>query len=177
MLAFVYVMLSAKPVSLRRLCALFVLSTAAGAIILGILHVPHSSTTAVHVASAITFTAWVLPLIRIVRTMRRRAALSEMLSLVSIPVQLTYWSSLLLAPIVMVAGLSTRLYADGMSLGAVSRAVTVMLNRHTAAIDGYRSLAEAPPHEPEPGSQDFHFVKRALRLGTGWLRLFATRRP
>ena len=28
--------------------------------------------------------------------------------------------------------------------------------RHTAAVDGYRSLAEAPPHEPEPGSQDFH---------------------
>jgi hypothetical protein len=127
MLAFVYVMLSAKPVSLRRLCALFVLSTAAGAIILGILHVPHSSTTAVDVASAITFIAWVLPLIRIVRTMRRRAALSEILNIVSIPVQLTYWASLLLAPIVMVAGLSTRLYADGMSLGAVSGALAVTL--------------------------------------------------
>lgn len=126
MLAFTYVMLSAN-VSLRRLCALFVLSTAAGAMILGILHVPHSSTTAVHVASAITFTAWVFPLIRILGTIRRRAALSEMLNIVSIPVQLTYCASLLLTPIVMVAGLSSRLYADGMSLGAVSRALAVTL--------------------------------------------------
>jgi hypothetical protein len=127
MLAFTYVMLSAKPVSLRRLCALFALSTAASAMILGILRVPHSSTTAVDVALAITFAAWVLPLIGIVRGMRRRAALREMLSLVSIPVQLTYWSSLLLAPAVMVAGLSTRPYTYGISLGAVSRAVAVML--------------------------------------------------
>ena len=127
MLAFTYVMLSAKPVSLRRLCALFALSTAVSAMILGILRVPHSSTTAVHVALAITFAAWVLPLIRIVRAMRRRAALREMLSLVSIPVQLTYWSSLLLAPAVMVAGLSTRPYAYVISLDAVSRGVAVIL--------------------------------------------------
>lgn len=112
MSALVYVMLSARPVSLRRLCALFVLSTVAGATILAILHVPGSSTTAVHVASAITFTAWIFPLIRILLTIRRRAALSEMLSLVSIPVQLTYWVTLLLVPIDMVAGLSTRIYAD-----------------------------------------------------------------
>jgi hypothetical protein len=127
MIAFVYVMLSAKPVSLRRLCALFVLSTAAGATILSILHVPHSSTTAVHVASAITFTAWILPLIRILGTIRRRARLREMLSLVSIPVQLTYWVTLLLVPIVIVAELSKRVYADGVNLGAISKALTVTL--------------------------------------------------
>lgn len=127
MLAFTYVMLSAKPVSLRRLCALFALSTAVFAMILGILRVPHSSTTAVHVALAITFAAWVLPLIRIVRAMRRRAALREMLGSVSIPVQLTYWSSLLLAPAVMVAGLSSRPYTYVISLDAVSRGVALML--------------------------------------------------
>lgn len=127
MLAFAYVMLSAKPVSLRRLCALFVLSTATATVILSILHVPHSSTTAVHAALAITLTAWVLPLIRFARTMHRHAALSEMLSLVSIPVQLSYWSSLLLAPAVIVAGLSTRPYTYVKSLDAVSRGVAVVL--------------------------------------------------
>ena len=127
MILFIYLMLSAKPVSFWRLCAFFVLSAAVAAMILSILHVPHSSTTALHVASAITFAAWVFPLIRIVRTIRHRSARNEILGVVSIPVQLSYWSSLLLTPVILMAGLSAWLHADSFRLGAVSQAVAVTL--------------------------------------------------
>jgi hypothetical protein len=151
MISFIYLMLSAKPVSLRRLCALFVLSAAVAAMILSILHVPHASTTALHVASAITFAAWVFPLLRIVRTIRRRSVRNEILGVVSIPVQLSYWASLLLAPVILVAGLSARLHADGFRLGAVSQAVAVMcigVPLLLMATEAWRKQH----HEPGPGS-------------------------
>jgi hypothetical protein len=125
MLPLVYIMLNAKPISIRRLCVLFVLSAAAAAVVLSFTHDRHVSTTALRVASTVAFAAWASPLIRIALAMRRRSAFREILGIVSPPVQASYGLALLLVPTMLVADLWARLHGTGLYLGEVSQALAM----------------------------------------------------
>ena len=101
MLGFMYVVLTAKPVSLRRLCLLFAFLLASARCLLGGLRVEHAASVALAIATALTLLAWVFPLVRVLvgAVFGRRIAL-EALESVSACVQFTYGFVLVMLPVV-----------------------------------------------------------------------------
>jgi hypothetical protein len=65
MLAFIYLISSAKPISIRRLCLLYVLAFTSAASVLFFLRAQHAAATALDIGAAITFLVWVFPLVRL----------------------------------------------------------------------------------------------------------------
>ena len=101
MLGFIYVVLTAKPISIRRLCILYVLSLASARCSLSILRVENAASLAMVIASIISLIVWVCPLVRVLfgAVLGRRIAL-EALETVSACVQFTYGFSLVMLPVV-----------------------------------------------------------------------------
>ena len=101
MLGFTYVVLTAKPVSIRRLCLLYVFLLASARCLLSVLHIEDAGSLALGIATAISFFAWVSPLVRIVvgSVLDRRIAL-EAFESVSACVRFTYGFVLVLLPVI-----------------------------------------------------------------------------
>jgi hypothetical protein len=101
MLGFMYVVLTAKPVSLRRLCLLYVFLLASARCLFGFLRVEHAASLALAIATAITVLVWVSPLARVLvgAVFGRRIAL-EALATVSACVQFTYCFVLVMLPVI-----------------------------------------------------------------------------
>jgi hypothetical protein len=91
MVGFIYVVLTAKPISIRRLCLLYVVSLASAWYLLGILRVESAASLSATTATAVAFLVWISPLVRIPLCVLfgKRFALGVFES-VSIPVQFTY---------------------------------------------------------------------------------------
>jgi len=64
MFGFMYLVLTAKPVSIRRLCLLYVFLLASARCLLSVLHIEDAGSLALGIAAAITLLAWVSPLVR-----------------------------------------------------------------------------------------------------------------
>jgi hypothetical protein len=106
MLGLIYIFAVAKPVSMRRLSALFVLGLLLATPILGILNVNNAPRYALWTATALTLIVWSMPLLRIAySTVRNRALTLDALVPVSTAVQLTYWFVLVLLPVVAIGKL------------------------------------------------------------------------
>ncbi len=101
MLAFIYLISSAKPISIRRLCLLYVFLLASARCLLGVLHVEHAASLALAIATAIGLLVWVSPLVRVLfgAVLDRRIAL-EAFETVSACVQFTYGFVLVMLPII-----------------------------------------------------------------------------
>jgi hypothetical protein len=105
-LGYIYIFAVAKPVSMRRLSALFVLGLLLATPILGILNVSNALRYALWTATALTFVVWSMPLLRIAySTFRNRALTLDALLPVSAVVQLTYWFVLAFLPVVAIGKL------------------------------------------------------------------------
>ena len=102
MLGFTYVVLTAKPISLRRLCLLYAFLLASAHCLLGVLRVEHEASVALAVAIAISLVVWVSPLVRVLfgAVFGRRVAV-EAFETVSTCVQFTYGFALVLLPVVV----------------------------------------------------------------------------
>src|ERR1700693_262153 len=100
MLGFMYVMLTAKPISLRRLCLLYVFLLASARSLLGGVHVEHATSLALTVATTVSLLVWVSPLVRVLvgAVFGTRIAL-EAFETVSACVQFTYGFVLVMLPI------------------------------------------------------------------------------
>jgi hypothetical protein len=146
LLPFVYVMLIAKPVSIRRLCVLFALSTAVAAPILSLAHARHVSAAAMQIASMVTLAAWALPLLRIARTVGRRGALGGTLRGVSLPILFSYGVSVLLVPTMVVTGLWGRPYGLAgifpLFADVTARSVRVFDEILCDAVSGFRGSVD-----------------------------------
>jgi hypothetical protein len=101
MFGFMYVVLTAKPISLRRLCMLFAFLLASARSLFGGLHLEHAASLALAIATTITLVVWVSPLARVVfgAVFGRRIAL-EPLETVSACVQFTYGFVLVMLPVI-----------------------------------------------------------------------------
>jgi hypothetical protein len=64
-LSLIYVVVTAKPISLRRLSLLFFVAFIVSSAVLGVSPVAHHSSRAMIAASSITLLAWLLPLIQV----------------------------------------------------------------------------------------------------------------
>lgn len=65
MLGFIYMVLTAKPISIRRLCLLYVVAWASARCLLSILRIEPAASLAVELATTIVLLVWVSPLVRI----------------------------------------------------------------------------------------------------------------
>src|ERR1700680_721659 len=101
MLGFIYVVLTAKPISIRRLCLLYALLLASARCLFGALRVEHAASLALTMATVITLLVWVSPLARILvgAVFARRIPL-EVFETVLTCVQFTYGFALLLLPVI-----------------------------------------------------------------------------
>jgi hypothetical protein len=101
MLVFIYLISSAKPISIRRLCLLYVFLLASARCLLGVLHVEHAASLALAIATAIGLLVWVSPLVRVLfgAVLDRRIEL-EAFETVSACVQFTYGFVLVMLPVI-----------------------------------------------------------------------------
>jgi hypothetical protein len=101
MFGLMYVMLTAKAVSIRRLCLLYVFSLASARCLLSILHMEPAPSLALAIATAISLLVWVSPLVRVLfgAVFERRIAL-EAFETVSARVQFTYGFVLAMLPVI-----------------------------------------------------------------------------
>jgi hypothetical protein len=99
MFGFMYVVLTAKTVSIRRLCLLYVFLLASARCLLGGLHVEHAASLALAIATAFSLLVWVSPLVRILfgAVFGKRIAL-EAFDSVSACVLFTYGFILVMLP-------------------------------------------------------------------------------
>jgi hypothetical protein len=124
-LAFAYFILSAKPISIRRLLLLYVFSSAAVCCVLIILHTAHAATLASQIGIVITLAAWAYPLLCVLLGAFRGHVCLEVFERASICVQATYGLAL---AIVFTAAIKTfAAPADARSLAELSRLVVVWL--------------------------------------------------
>ena len=124
MLVFAYVFLTAKPISMRRLSALFVVALILVTPVLGALRVKDSQKDALFAATSVTLIVWITPLLHVVRNSIRYRLLSlDALRPVSTFVRLTYGFALAVTPMVAmsVALNGTR----GFHLAALLRLVAI----------------------------------------------------
>lgn len=99
MLAVVYLTLTAKPLSLRRLLALFIVALMAANAVLAAFQVKHGPHAALVTATAITFLVWSIPLVRFAYyAMRFRVLVLDVLAPVSGLVRWTYLFALMAMP-------------------------------------------------------------------------------
>ena len=99
MLGLIYVFVTAKPISIRRLFMLFVLGLTSTSSVLGIFHMKDSPSRALVIATSVVLLVWSLPLVRIVHDTIRLGRLSlDALVPVSDVVRWTYGFALLVAP-------------------------------------------------------------------------------
>lgn len=91
MFGLMYVVLTAKPISLRRLCLLYAFVLASARCLFGFLRVEHAASLALAIATAIAVLVWVSPLMRVLfgAIFGKRIALEAFKS-VSACVQFTY---------------------------------------------------------------------------------------
>jgi len=101
MFGFMYVVLTAKTVSIRRLCLLYVFLLASTRCLLSVLHIEHAASLALALATAISLLVWVSPLVRVLfgAVFDRRIAL-EAFETVSVRVQFTYGFALVMLPVI-----------------------------------------------------------------------------
>ena len=103
MLGFIYVMLTAKPISIRRLGLLFMLSWVLARTALEVLHPGQAAHFALVFSISLTLFVWILPLARVAYATVRSARISlNALEPVSLGVQITYGLALGILPIVAV---------------------------------------------------------------------------
>jgi hypothetical protein len=100
MLGFIYVVLTAKPISIRRLCLLYVVGWASARFLLAILRIEPSASLAVELATTIALLVWVSPFVRLLfRVLQGRRATPEVFETVSACVQFTYGFILVMLPV------------------------------------------------------------------------------
>ena len=101
MFGFMYIVLTAKPVSIRRLCLLYVFLLASARCLLSVLHVEHAASLALAIATTISLLVWVSPLARVLfgAVFGRRIAL-EAFETASACVQFTYGFVLVMVPVI-----------------------------------------------------------------------------
>ena len=101
MFGFMYVVLTAKKVSIRRLCLVYVFLLTLARCLLGGLHVEHAASLALTIATTITLLVWVSPLVRVLvgAVFVRRIQL-EAFDTVSACVQFTYGFTLVMLPVI-----------------------------------------------------------------------------
>jgi hypothetical protein len=101
MLGFIYVVLTAKPISIRRLCLLYVVLWASARCLLSILRVEPATSLTVAIATALTLTVWVSPLVRVLfGTLLGKRIAVEAFERVSACVQFTYGFVLVVLPMI-----------------------------------------------------------------------------
>ena len=101
MLGLIYVFAVARPISMRRLSALFVLGLISATPMLRILNVSNAPRYALLAATALPLSVWSMPLLKMAYSKARNRALAlDALLPVSTAVQLTYWFVLVLLPVV-----------------------------------------------------------------------------
>src|ERR1700676_920013 len=99
MLGFIYVVLTAKPISIRRLCLLYAVAWASARFLLSILRIEPAASLAVELATTIALLVWASPLVRLLfRVLRGRRVTLEVFETVSACVQFTYGVALLVVP-------------------------------------------------------------------------------
>jgi len=103
MFGFIYVMLTAKPISIRRLCVLYIVAWASARFLLSILRIEHAASLAVELATTIALLVWVCPLVRVLydAIFCKRIAL-EAFESVSACVRFTYGFVLVVLPLATV---------------------------------------------------------------------------
>ena len=103
MLAFIYVILTAKPISVRRLSVLYVFSLVLARSFLSILRIEPATTLALGIAATISVLVWVSPLVRALFSSiaGRRIAL-EAFERVSACVQFSHGFALVALPIITI---------------------------------------------------------------------------
>ena len=96
MLGFIYVVLTARPISIRRLCLLYVVAWASARFLLSILRIEPAASLAVELATAITLLVWVSPLVWLLFcVVQGKRVTLEVFESVSACVQFTYGFALL----------------------------------------------------------------------------------
>jgi hypothetical protein len=125
MLELVYIVLTAKPVSIRRLCMLFVLSYVVTDSVLITFRIHHVEMAMLYIASVITLAAWLIPLMQLAIIVTKRGDPSRTLSDVSIPVQCSYAFVLVSVPIVLAVFLQSGLHWTGLCLELLLRSLAI----------------------------------------------------
>ena len=100
MFGLVYIFLVAKPISIRRLCLLFVLALMLVMTLLSVLHAGDALKYGLAFATSVVLLVWALPLVRAAyNTIRSRGLALEALHPVSDVVRWTYGVALAVVPI------------------------------------------------------------------------------
>lgn len=95
MLGLIYIVIVAKPISVRRLSLLFVITLVTARCVYGVTQVANPPSVALATASALTALAWLTPLARaVVRSVKSRQLVLDALDAASAVVRITYGSAL-----------------------------------------------------------------------------------
>jgi hypothetical protein len=98
-LGLIYIFITAKPISVRRLCLLFVLALISASGILSIFHLKGALSHPLVIATSLVLLAWGFPLVQMVRdTIRLRTLSIDALAPVSDVVRWTYGFALVAVP-------------------------------------------------------------------------------
>jgi hypothetical protein len=124
-LGLMYLIFSAKPISIRRLSLLFVFSLVSTRCLLATLHPGPAAILAPHIATLATLAVWSYPLLKVVHSACRGRIGLESFERVSICVQATYGFA---AAIAFAAGVRAFVAPfDPLTFAALSRTVAVAL--------------------------------------------------
>jgi hypothetical protein len=134
-LGLIYIFLTAKPFSIRRLCVLFIV-VLMFATLLGVLHPKHAFSDGLGIATSVALLAWIFPLACVIHnSLRYRRLALEALDPVSDVVRWTYGCAFAAVPVI----------AIGCLLGATHHLVFSLLPRlmTTAGLGSFALLMGA----------------------------------
>ncbi len=165
-LALAYIILSAKPISMRRLFLLYVFSLGVAYFLLATFHSEHIKLPS-QVALVITLAVWSLPLLQALHCAFRGHTGLEQFERVSVCVKATYGFAMVFA---LAAGASVVIAPFGaLSFGGLARMVVVA----TMGGIGFALVVPAISRNPRQGVTEKVSVQRAYRAvsGNSYLRL------
>jgi hypothetical protein len=112
MLGLIYLFATAKPISVRRLSALFVLALISANLGLRVLQITDASKNSLLIATSLVLLVWSIPLLRTLhQTVCNRSLVLDALHPVSAFVRLTYGLALAALPIAAITALSPPLHS------------------------------------------------------------------
>jgi hypothetical protein len=149
MVGFIYLGLSAKPISIRRLLLLYVVSFVLTRYLVSMMHFGFKTSGPPAIAVAITLMVWISPLVRVAwDSIRSRGLRFEALDSTSVFVRFTYGFALTAMALVVIRSASSE---HALTLPALAQITAVAIMIGAGVLLGVRPGGpEPPPHSRAP---------------------------
>ena len=163
MFGLIYIFIVAKPISIRRLSLLFVVTLVTARCLYGVMHVANPPSAALATATALTIVAWLTPLGRAVgSSVKSRRLILDALDSASGAVRITYGSAL--AALLLVAFQSIANAMHRLTLGMLLQTLLAGGLIGLVSLTSIRSFMVGPSESRHPRSK---FLAKTARMAPG----------